>query len=129
MRVDDRLRTSAEPRTYAVGDITGGPQFTHVSLDDHRIVRSNLQGGFKESTSGRLIPYCVFIDPELGRVGLTEREARRRGHDVRGREHPCRARCREPGRWGATRGMFKAVVERGSDQTRRSRSSAPTAER
>lgn len=113
VRVDDRLRTSAE-RTYAVGDINGGPQFTHVALDDYRIVRSTLQGGDR-TTRGRLIPYCIFVDPELGRVGLTERQARERGHDVRIARLPTvdvpRAMT-----LGETRGVYKAVVERDSDR-------------
>jgi pyruvate/2-oxoglutarate dehydrogenase complex dihydrolipoamide dehydrogenase (E3) component len=113
VRVDERLRTSAE-RTYAVGDITGGPQFTHVSFDDQRVVLSDLQGGDR-TTRGRLVPYCVFIDPELGRVGLTEREARAAGHDVRIARMPAAAVPRA-GTLGATRGMFKAVVERGSER-------------
>jgi pyruvate/2-oxoglutarate dehydrogenase complex dihydrolipoamide dehydrogenase (E3) component len=113
VRVDDRLATDA-PHTWAVGDVAGSPQFTHVSLDDYRIVKANLDGGTR-TTIGRLIPYTVFIDPELGRVGLTEREARRRGHDVHVAKMPAVAvpRART---LGATRGIFKAVVERGTDR-------------
>ena len=111
VRVDEKLRTS-EPATFAVGDVTGGPQFTHVSLDDYRIVKSNLNGD--ERTSGdRLIPYTVFLDPELGRVGFTEREARRQGHDVWIAKLPASAVPRAK-TLGATRGLLKAVVERGS---------------
>ena len=113
VRVDDRLRTTAA-NTFAVGDVTGGPQFTHVSLDDYRILRANLDGG-ERSTADRLVPYTVFLDPELGRVGLTEREARRRGHDIRVAKLPAmtvpRART-----LGATRGLLKAVVERDSER-------------
>ena len=113
VRVDERLRTTA-PKTFAVGDITGGPQFTHVSLDDYRIVKANLDGG-KRTTTDRLIPYTVFLEPELGRVGLTEREARRRGYDVRIARLPAQAvpRART---LRATRGLLKAVVERGSER-------------
>ena len=113
VRVDEHLRTTA-PNTFAVGDITGGPQFTHVSLDDYRIVKANLDGGGR-TTNERLVPYTIFLDPELGRVGLTEREARRRGHDVRIAKLPAIAvpRART---LGATRGLLKAVVERGSDR-------------
>jgi pyruvate/2-oxoglutarate dehydrogenase complex dihydrolipoamide dehydrogenase (E3) component len=113
IRVDERLRTS-EPDTFAVGDATGGPQFTHVSLDDYRIVKSNLNGG-RRSTSDRLVPYTVFLDPELGRVGLTEREARRLGHDVRIAKLPASAVPRAK-TLGAPRGLLKAVVERGSER-------------
>jgi pyruvate/2-oxoglutarate dehydrogenase complex dihydrolipoamide dehydrogenase (E3) component len=111
VRVDDRLRTTS-PSTYAVGDVTGGPQFTHVSFDDYRVVRSNLDGG-NRSTAGRLIPYSMFLDPELGRVGLTEREARARGLDVRVARIPASAVPRAK-TLGATRGLYKAVTERGS---------------
>jgi pyruvate/2-oxoglutarate dehydrogenase complex dihydrolipoamide dehydrogenase (E3) component len=111
VRVDEHLRTTA-PGTFAVGDITGGPQFTHVSLDDYRILKANLEGGGR-STADRVLPYTVFLDPELGRVGLTEREARERGHEVRVAKLPALAvpRART---LGATRGLLKAVVERGS---------------
>jgi pyruvate/2-oxoglutarate dehydrogenase complex dihydrolipoamide dehydrogenase (E3) component len=111
VRVDEFLRTS-EPQTYAVGDVNGGPQFTHVSLDDHRVVRSNLQGGTR-STRGRLIPHCVFTDPELGRVGMTEAQARRARHDVAIARMPTSAVPRAQ-TLGETRGTFKAVVERGT---------------
>jgi probable pyridine nucleotide-disulfide oxidoreductase len=114
VRVDEHLRTT-EPRTFAVGDITGGPQFTHVSLDDYRIVKANLGGNTGRTTTGRLIPYTVFLDPELGRVGLTEREARKRGHDVRIARLPASSVPRAK-TLGATRGVLKAVVERDSDR-------------
>jgi pyruvate/2-oxoglutarate dehydrogenase complex dihydrolipoamide dehydrogenase (E3) component len=111
VRVDERLQTTA-PDTFAVGDVTGGPQFTHVSLDDYRVVKANLNGG-ERTTTDRLIPYTVFLDPELGRVGLTEREARSRGHDVRVAKLPAVAvpRART---LGASRGLLKAIVERDS---------------
>jgi pyruvate/2-oxoglutarate dehydrogenase complex dihydrolipoamide dehydrogenase (E3) component len=113
VRVDEHLRTT-EASTFAVGDDTGGPQFTHVSLDDYRIVKSNLDGAGR-TTADRLIPYCVFLDPELGRVGLTEREARQQGRDVRIAKLPASAVPRAT-TLGATRGLLKAVVERDSDQ-------------
>jgi pyruvate/2-oxoglutarate dehydrogenase complex dihydrolipoamide dehydrogenase (E3) component len=113
VEVDERLRTSA-PATFAVGDVTGGPQFTHVSLDDSRVVRAALEGGSR-STAGRLVPYTVFIDPELGRVGLTEREARDRGHDVRVARLPAAAVPRTR-TLGAPRGLLKAVVDRDDDR-------------
>jgi pyruvate/2-oxoglutarate dehydrogenase complex dihydrolipoamide dehydrogenase (E3) component len=113
IRVDDRLRTSAD-HTFAVGDVNGGPQFTHVSLDDYRVVKSALAGGGR-TTADRPIPYTVFLDPELGRVGLTEREARANGWDVRVARIPASAipRART---LGATRGLLKAVVDRESDR-------------
>lgn len=76
--IDDYYRTSA-PGTYAVGDATGEPQFTHVAWDDHRILFDLLLGRSKRGRSGRLIPYAVFTDPQVASAGLTEREARERG--------------------------------------------------
>jgi pyruvate/2-oxoglutarate dehydrogenase complex dihydrolipoamide dehydrogenase (E3) component len=78
IRVDDRYRTTAEG-TYAVGDVTGGPQFTHTSWDDHRILFDILMGKGKRGRSGRHVPYTVFTDPQVAGVGLTEREARKKG--------------------------------------------------
>ena len=68
--------------SYALGDIKGGPAFTHISYDDFRILRTNLIEGKSASTKGRQVPYCVFIDPQLGRVGLTESEAREQRRKV-----------------------------------------------
>jgi pyruvate/2-oxoglutarate dehydrogenase complex dihydrolipoamide dehydrogenase (E3) component len=81
VRVNDRLETTAAD-TWAIGECAGSPQFTHISLDDFRVIRDNLGGGHR-STEGRLVPYCMFIDPPLARVGLSEREARDRGLHVR----------------------------------------------
>lgn len=79
--VDDHLRTTAA-NTWAVGDVAGSPQFTHASWHDFRILRTNLTGG-EAATTGRLVPYTVFTTPELGRVGLTEAEAREQCYRVR----------------------------------------------
>ena len=73
--VDDRYRTSVDG-VYAVGDITGGPQFTHTSWDDHRILYDILHGNHGRGRSDRLVPYSVFTDPQMARVGLSEREAK-----------------------------------------------------
>jgi pyruvate/2-oxoglutarate dehydrogenase complex dihydrolipoamide dehydrogenase (E3) component len=81
VRVNERLETTA-PGVWALGECAGSPQFTHVSVDDFRIIRDNLAGGSR-STRDRLIPYCVFTDPPLARVGLSEREARQQGVAVR----------------------------------------------
>jgi pyruvate/2-oxoglutarate dehydrogenase complex dihydrolipoamide dehydrogenase (E3) component len=81
IRVNERLETSA-PEVWAVGECAGSPQFTHVSEDDFRIIRDNLAGG-NRSTRDRLIPYCMFTDPALARVGLSEGEAQRQGITVR----------------------------------------------
>ena len=81
IRVNERLETSA-PEVWAMGECAGSPQFTHVSFDDFRVIRDNLAGA-KHTTRGRLIPYCMFTDPPLARVGLSEGEARREGVAVR----------------------------------------------
>ncbi len=80
--VDARLETSAAG-VYALGDVKGGPAFTHVSYDDFRVIRTNLLQGGRACITDRLVPYAVFIDPQLGRIGLSEREARRLGRPYR----------------------------------------------
>src|SRR5262249_910300 len=75
--VNDRLETTA-PNVWAMGECAGSPYFTPVAEDDFHIIHENLDGGHR-STTGRLVPYCVFIDPELARVGLNESQARERG--------------------------------------------------
>ncbi|HZJ53380.1 MAG TPA: mercuric reductase [Myxococcaceae bacterium] len=109
IRVDERLRTSAEG-VYATGDVTGAPQFTHVSYDDYRVLRAELLDGPPRSPVGRLVPYTLFTDPQLGRVGLTEAEARARGLPIRVARMPMSsvARAIES---GETRGVLRAVVD------------------
>jgi pyruvate/2-oxoglutarate dehydrogenase complex dihydrolipoamide dehydrogenase (E3) component len=75
--VDGRLATTAA-NVWALGECAGSPQFTHVAFDDFRVVYDNLRGGSR-TTNDRLVPYCMFLDPELARVGINESEARRRG--------------------------------------------------
>src|SRR5205085_6509163 len=82
IRVNERLETTA-PGIYALGDVKGGPAFTHISYDDFRIIRANLLEGDHRATTDRLVPYTVFMDPQLGRVGLSEREAHEQGRRVR----------------------------------------------
>lgn len=106
--VNDRLETSAAD-VWAVGECAGSPQFTHVSFDDFRVVRDNLAGGHR-STRGRLIPYCMFTDPPLGRVGLSETEARRQGIAVRVARLPILSVLRSR-TTSETRGFMKALVE------------------
>jgi pyruvate/2-oxoglutarate dehydrogenase complex dihydrolipoamide dehydrogenase (E3) component len=77
IRVNERLETSA-PDVWALGECAGSPLFTHISEDDFRIVRDNLAGG-RRSTRDRLVPYCMFTDPPLAHVGLSEGEAERQG--------------------------------------------------
>jgi len=112
--VDERLRTSA-PGIYAVGDVKGGPAFTHISYDDFRILRMNLLEGGNATITGRLVPYTVFIDPQLGRVGLTEAEAQRQGRRLRVAKLPMSyvARAIEV---DETRGFMKAVVDEETKQ-------------
>ncbi|MGH8826973.1 MAG: FAD-dependent oxidoreductase [Jiangellaceae bacterium] len=110
---DDHLRTTAEG-VWTAGDVAGSPQFTHVSWDDYRILKANMAGGSR-STTARLIPYTVFITPELGRVGLTEAAARAAGHRIRTARLPVAAipRART---LRTTTGVWTAVVDADSDQ-------------
>jgi len=114
IEVNGRLETSAEG-IWALGDATGGPAFTHVSYDDYRVIKANLIDGGEVTTSGRLIPYTVFTDPQLGRVGLSEREAREQGRDVLVAKMPMShvARALEV---DEPRGMLKAVVDAGTNR-------------
>jgi pyruvate/2-oxoglutarate dehydrogenase complex dihydrolipoamide dehydrogenase (E3) component len=109
IQVNDRLETTAEG-VYALGDIKGGPAFTHISYDDFRIIRSNLIENKTASTKNRQVPYTVFIDPQLGRVGLTESEARAQDRSIRVAKLPMAhvARALEV---DETRGFMKAVVD------------------
>lgn len=77
VRVNERLQASA-PDVWAIGECAGSPHFTHVSVDDFQIIRDNLDGGTR-TTRDRLIPYCIFTDPPLAHVGLSEADARRQG--------------------------------------------------
>jgi pyruvate/2-oxoglutarate dehydrogenase complex dihydrolipoamide dehydrogenase (E3) component len=114
IQVNDRLETTAEG-VYALGDVKGGPAFTHISYDDFRIIRANLIEKKPASTKDRQVPYTVFIDPQLGRVGLTEREARTQGCNIRVAKIPMTrvARALEV---DETRGFMKAVVDADSKQ-------------
>jgi pyruvate/2-oxoglutarate dehydrogenase complex dihydrolipoamide dehydrogenase (E3) component len=105
---NDRLETTV-PGVYALGDIKGGPAFTHISYDDFRVVRTNLIDGGNASIAGRIVPYTVFTDPQLGRVGLTEQEARQAGHSIKVATMPMSyvARALEV---DESRGLMKAVV-------------------
>jgi pyruvate/2-oxoglutarate dehydrogenase complex dihydrolipoamide dehydrogenase (E3) component len=113
IQVNDRLETTA-PGVWAIGECAGSPQFTHVSEDDFRIIRDNLAGG-KRTTRDRLIPFCLFTDPELARVGLNETEARSRGVAVRVAKVPIAAVLRTR-TTGETRGFMKALIEAQTDR-------------
>jgi len=108
IRVNERLETSA-PAVWAMGECAGSPLFTHAAFDDFRVVRDNLAGG-KRTTRDRLIPYCVFIDPELGRVGLNEIEAKQKGVDVRVVTLPMASVLRAR-TLGETRGFMKVLLD------------------
>ena len=109
IKVNARLETNV-PGVYALGDVNGGPQFTHISYDDFRIIRTNLIEGGEASTTDRLVPYTVFIDPQLGRVGLSESEARNRDLKVRVAKLPMTSVARAI-EMSETRGFMKAVVD------------------
>ncbi len=109
VEVNERLETNV-PGVYALGDAKGGPAFTHVSYDDYRVIEANLLNGEDATITDRLVPYTVFIDPQLGRVGLSEAEAREQGRDVRVASMPMSyvPRALEV---DESRGMMKAVVD------------------
>ncbi len=112
--VNERLETEV-PGIYALGDVKGGPAFTHISYDDYRIVAANLLEGGHRTTRERPVPYTVFTDPELGRIGMTVDEARKAGHAVRIAKMPASqiARAFET---GEERGLMKILVDRDSEQ-------------
>jgi pyruvate/2-oxoglutarate dehydrogenase complex dihydrolipoamide dehydrogenase (E3) component len=112
--VNDRLETNVAGM-YALGDVKGGPAFTHISYDDYRIIRNNLLRGGQSTTRDRLVPYSVYIDPQLGRIGLTEQEARTQGRSIRIAKIPMSwvARALET---AETRGFIKAIVDAESEQ-------------
>jgi pyruvate/2-oxoglutarate dehydrogenase complex dihydrolipoamide dehydrogenase (E3) component len=112
--VNDRLETTAAD-IYAIGDCNGGPLFTHVSWDDYRILLANVLHDAGRSTAGRLVPYTLFIDPELGRVGLTEEQALAQGFDVVVATLPA-AKIPRANTAGETKGVLKAVIDRKTDQ-------------
>ncbi len=113
IRVNERLETTA-PDVWAIGECAGSPQFTHVSIDDFRIVRDNLAGG-KRSTHDRLVPRCLFTDPPLAHVGLNEREAERQGIAVRVAKLPMSAVLRTEAT-DETQGFMKVMVGEDDDR-------------
>jgi pyruvate/2-oxoglutarate dehydrogenase complex dihydrolipoamide dehydrogenase (E3) component len=114
IRVNEKLETSAKD-IFALGDIKGGPAFTHISYDDFRILRANLLENGNATTSNRLVPYTVFIDPQLGRIGLTEAEAHAQNRPIRVAKMPMNyvARALEV---DESRGFMKAIVEANTNQ-------------
>jgi pyruvate/2-oxoglutarate dehydrogenase complex dihydrolipoamide dehydrogenase (E3) component len=114
IRTNDKLETSVAG-VYALGDIKGGPAFTHISYDDFRIIRTNVIEKGNASIAGRMVPYTVFIDPQLGRVGLSEEEARAKGQAFHVAKMPMThvARAEEV---AETRGFMKAIVDAATGQ-------------
>jgi pyruvate/2-oxoglutarate dehydrogenase complex dihydrolipoamide dehydrogenase (E3) component len=113
LEANEKLQTSV-PGIWAAGDVRGGAMFTHTSWDDFRILTSQLCGDGARTTK-RVIPYAIFTDPELGRVGMTEQEARKAGHDIQvGRfDFKNNGKAKEI---GETRGFIKVVVAASSGQ-------------
>jgi pyruvate/2-oxoglutarate dehydrogenase complex dihydrolipoamide dehydrogenase (E3) component len=114
IRVNERLETSAAG-VYALGDVKGGPAFTHISYDDFRVIRANLLEGGRRTTGDRPVPYTVFIDPQLGRIGLTEREARKAGRAYGVARMPM-SRVARALEMDEPRGLMKVLVDPGTGQ-------------
>ena len=108
IKVNERLQTTA-PGVWAIGEVAGSPQFTHISIDDFRVVRDNLTGG-NHITTGRQVPFCLFTDPEFARVGLSEKEAKAQGIAYRLFKIPMKSVLRAHA-LTETRGFLKAIVE------------------
>ena len=113
IKVNEALQTTA-PGIWAIGEVAGSPQFTHVSVDDFRVVHDSITGG-KRVTTGRLVPFCLFTDPEFARVGLSEKEAKAQGIAYRLFKIPMGAVMRAS-TLSETRGFLKAMVEPDGDR-------------
>jgi pyruvate/2-oxoglutarate dehydrogenase complex dihydrolipoamide dehydrogenase (E3) component len=113
IKVNERLETTA-PGVWAVGEVAGSPQYTHISEDDFRVVRDNMLGG-NRLTTGRQVPFCLFTDPEFARIGLTEKDAQAKGIAYRLFKVPMEAVLRARSLM-ETRGFLKCLVEPGSHQ-------------
>jgi pyruvate/2-oxoglutarate dehydrogenase complex dihydrolipoamide dehydrogenase (E3) component len=114
IKTNGRLETTA-PGVWAVGDVKGGPAFTHVSYDDHLVIYDNLINGMDRSVDGRILPYALYTDPELGRVGLSEKEAREAGYRLKVGSIPMAWVARAIER-SETKGMMKLVVNAEDDR-------------
>ena len=114
IKVNSKLETTAR-NVYAIGDVNGGPAFTHISYDDFRIMHTNLLNNGSANTKGRLVPYTVFIDPQLGRVGISEKEAKNKRLNYRVGKIPMNhvARALE---MDETRGFMKVIVDAKTEQ-------------
>jgi pyruvate/2-oxoglutarate dehydrogenase complex dihydrolipoamide dehydrogenase (E3) component len=114
IRVNEKLETNVAG-IYALGDIKGGPAFTHISYDDFRILRSNLIEKGNATSKDRLVPYTVFIDPQLGRVGITETQAREAKLNFRVFKMPM-SRVARALEVDESRGFMKALVDQNTGQ-------------
>jgi pyruvate/2-oxoglutarate dehydrogenase complex dihydrolipoamide dehydrogenase (E3) component len=114
IKVNERLETNV-PGIYALGDVKGGPAFTHISYDDFRVIRTNLIEKGDATIRDRFAPYTVYIDPQLGRVGMTEKEARARGGEVKIAKMPM-SRVARALEVSESRGFMKAVIDAGTDR-------------
>lgn len=113
IKVNEYLETNV-PGIYALGDVKGGPAFTHISYNDFQIAFHNLRNEDKRSIAGRIVPYALFTDPELGRVGMTEKEARESGRNIKVGTIPMGWVARAIER-NETRGLMKVVVDADTD--------------
>src|ERR1700723_2556764 len=109
IKVNERLQTTA-PGVWAIGEVAGSPQFTHISVDDFRVVHDNFSGSGKRVTTGRQVPFCLFTDPEFARIGLSEKEAKAQGISYRLFKIPMEGVLRAR-TLGETLGFMKALVE------------------
>jgi pyruvate/2-oxoglutarate dehydrogenase complex dihydrolipoamide dehydrogenase (E3) component len=109
IRANERLETTA-PGVWVIGDVKGGPQFTHISYDDYRILKANLFDGGNRTVRDRMVPYTVFMDPQLGRVGMSETEAKKSGKKIRIARMPMTSVARAI-EMDETRGLMKAIVD------------------
>lgn len=109
-----RLETTA-PGVWVIGDVKGGPAFTHVSYDDHMVIYDNIMNGKDRDIEGRILPYAMYTDPELGRVGLTEKEARARGYRLKVGTIPMEWVARAIER-SETKGLMKVVINADDDR-------------
>jgi pyruvate/2-oxoglutarate dehydrogenase complex dihydrolipoamide dehydrogenase (E3) component len=112
--VDEYLQTS-QAGIYALGDVKGGPAFTHISYNDYIVLKKNIIDKLHVSIKGRPVPYTMFTDPQLGRIGITEKEARKQGLDIEAVTLPMDKVARGI-ETGHTKGMMKAIVDKDTKQ-------------
>jgi pyruvate/2-oxoglutarate dehydrogenase complex dihydrolipoamide dehydrogenase (E3) component len=114
LKVDEWLETTVGG-IYGIGDVKGGPEFTHIAYDDYRVLKANLLDGGYRTTKDRPVPYTMFIDPELGRIGMTEQQARKAGRKIRVAKMPM-SRVARAFESAEARGFMKAIVDADTDQ-------------